>query len=497
MPSEKNVGAGQNHASNDFEIIKPAQFENPSDLVSSDERRPGDDRPLKKTKTPLILTLLGLTACLLFVIFWLPKIVGNQEHQVATAPNSAGATSVKSNSPAQTTQPTAAPVAAEESPYSAAQLAQQRKDAQAALEKLLEQQKELEALSVNDWADAEFKQAVELATVGDTSYRQRQFLDATQNYNKANDILQAALENKDEFINKVIAQGNQELKLGQKDAAIESFSLVQKIEPDNNSAANGLKRAETIEKVFPLFAQALNQSEEDQVEEAISTYEEILKIDPLASDATSAISTLKAKRNDQQFSRYMSRGLAAIDAGNASSAREYFNKAAALKPNNKGVKDGLRQASRMQSNARVNGYLSTASKYQDQEDWGKVIETLDTAIAKEGKLSGFTDRRDAAAIRLQLDQRLQKLINNPELLSDDNTYKAAEKLLTQARSTSPSGRKLNGQIAQAEQLLSVSLKPGKYVITGARNGYRDVREEVILTAADNGKTIRIICTQPI
>jgi len=184
----------------------------------------------------------------------------------------------------------------------------------------------------------------------------------------------------------------------------------------------------------------------------------------------------------------------------------------------------------MQSNARVNAYLSTVSQHENQEDWAKVIETLDTAIAKEGELSGFTDRRDAAAIRLQLDQRLKKLISKPELLSDDNTYKAAEKLLDQARVATPAGAKLNGQIAQAEQLLrsaliplqitiesdnltdvnvfkvarlgkisskGLTLKPGKYVITGARNGYRDVREEVILTAADSGKTIRIICTQPI
>ena len=44
---------------------------------------------------------------------------------------------------------------------------------------------------------------------------------------------------------------------------------------------------------------------------------------------------------------------------------------------------------------------------------------------------------------------------------------------------------------------SLTLKPGKYVITGARNGYRDVREEIIVSAADDGKRIRIVCTQTI
>ena len=528
MPSEKNTPVGKDHPHQDFEVIKPAKFEHSNDNGKEFEKHYHKPARTAKSKTPLILAVLGLSVCLLFVIVWLPRLINNEQTPSTASTNPATpSSSTKTPSATATPATTAAP---EESPFTAAQLAKQRKEAQAALEKLLEQQQELEALSVQDWAATEFQQAFELATLGDSSYSKRQFLEATENYNKANDILSSTLDNKAEFITKVVAQGEQALKLGQKKSAIEAFSLALKIAPDNVSASNGLKRAETIEQVFPLFAQATNQAEEDQFDEAIATYSEILKIDPLASDASNAISALKAKRNEQQFGRHMSRGLAAIDAGNAASAREYFNKAAKLKPNDKGVKDGLRQASRMHSNARINNYLSNVSTYESQEDWGKVIETLDTAIAKEGELSGFTDRRNAAASRLQLDQRLQKMISEPELLSDDNTYKAAEKIVAQARATTPAGAKLLGQIAAAENLLrtalipleitiesdnltdinvykvarlgkisreALTLKPGKYVITGARNGYRDVRQEIILTASDNGKSFRVVCTQPI
>lgn len=512
-PSKKN-----------FEVIKPADFSQIDQTTASTQA--ATEVAESSSKLALIFALLGLTAALVFVALVLPKLVSEPAttSTVSTTPASGNSSSP---APAATTPTIAAP---EPSPYTEAQLAKQRKDAQAALELLLEQQNTLEELSVELWADADFKQAKELAVTGDASYRNRQFQQATDEYTQANEILTGILEGKDELLAKVIKAGNEALMLGQKDQAIEAFTLVSKIDPGNTAATNGLKRAETIEQVLPLLRQAKNQQDDAQYADAIQSYEQVLGIDPLASEASTAIASIKATQREQEFGRLMTRGLASIDSGNATTARDYFNKAAKIKPSDPGVKDGLRQASQMLGGARIKAYQGDAASYERQEDWAKVIEVLDTAIAKEGQLSGFTERRDAATRRLQLDERLENIIKKPELLSDDNAYQAAQDIQEQAQAIRSPGPKLSGQLAQVDQLLisalipisvviesdnltevnvfkvarlgkiaskSLTLKPGKYVITGTRNGYRDVREEIIISAADEGKRIRIACTQAI
>jgi len=520
MTTEKNAGP----ADKNFEVIKPADFSQIDQ--TSTTTRATTEAVKSGNKLPIILALLVLTAALVFVALVLPKLVKAPvtSHTVTNTPASSN---TPSQAPATNTTASTTP---EPSPYTEAQLAKQRKDAQAALELLLEQQNTLEDLSVDLWADAEFKQATELAVTGDASYRNRQFKQAAEEYTQANNILTAILEGKDELLTKVIQNGNEALMLGQKDQAIEAFTLVSKIDPGNTAASNGLKRAETIEQVLPLLRLAKNQQDDAQFTEAIESYEQVLKIDPLASEASSAIASIKATQREQEFGRLMTQGLAAIDAGKATSARDYFNKAAKIKPSDPGVKDGLRQASQMLGGARIKAYQNDAGSYERQENWAKVVEVLDTAIAKEGQLSGFAERRDAAIRRLQLDQRLDNIINKPELLSDDKAYQAAQDIQQQAQAIPSPGPKLSSQLAQVDQLLisalipikvviesdnqtdvnvfrvarlgkisskSLTLKPGKYVITGARNGYRDVREEIIITAADEGKRIRIACTQAI
>lgn len=503
-----------------FEVIKPADFSQIGRTTTSTQT--ATEVAARSSKLPLIFALLGLTAALVFVALVLPKLVSDPatSRTVSSSPVS-GNTSTPAPAISSTPEP---------SPYSEAQLAKQRKDAQAALELLLEQQNTLEELSVELWADAEFKQATELAVTGDASYRNRQFKQATDEYTQANELLTGILEGKDQLLAKVIKTGNDSLMLGQKDKAIEAFTLVSKIDPGNTAATNGLKRAETIEQVLPLLRQAKNQQDDAQYSDAVQSYQQVLSIDPLASEASTAIASIKAAQREQEFGRLMTRGLASIDAGNATTARDYFNKAAKIKPSDPGVKDGLRQASQMLGGARIKAYQSEATSYERQEDWAKVVEVLDTAIEKEGQLSGFSERRDAATRRLQLDQRLENIIKKPELLSDDNAYKAAQDIQEQAQAIRSPGPKLSGQLAQVDQLLisalipisvviesdnltdvnvfkvarlgkisskSLTLKPGKYVITGARNGYRDIREEIIISAADEGKRIRIACTQAI
>jgi hypothetical protein len=43
----------------------------------------------------------------------------------------------------------------------------------------------------------------------------------------------------------------------------------------------------------------------------------------------------------------------------------------------------------------------------------------------------------------------------------------------------------------------IELKPGKYIVIGTRNGYRDVRREVTVAPGQENLTISVSCSEPI
>jgi hypothetical protein len=54
----------------------------------------------------------------------------------------------------------------------------------------------------------------------------------------------------------------------------------------------------------------------------------------------------------------------------------------------------------------------------------------------------------------------------------------------------------DGRLGQINQT-ALTLFPGRYVVTGTRQGYKDVRHEVTLTIDEPARTLSVVCDQPI
>ena len=163
------------------EQVTPAPF----DLVEPEPAYAPSSAPATGAPKWMIPALLGLLVMAALVVFWLPNTVDT------------ASTTVEESSPGQTaTTPTAAATkntepAAESSPWSDAQLARLRKDAQDVLAELLDIQFELEEAGVMQWAPDQFNEATIAATAGDELYRDRQFEAARSRYEEARDTLLA------------------------------------------------------------------------------------------------------------------------------------------------------------------------------------------------------------------------------------------------------------------------------------------------------------------
>jgi len=171
-----------------------------------------------------------------------------------------------------------------------------------------------------------------------------------------------------------------------------------------------------------------------------------------------------------------------------------------------------------------------ASRLASEERWTEALAIYDEALSRDPSLQFAQAGRAAVAPRAELGKRLQTLIDRPERLAADEVRVEAERLLARARALPSQGPVIRSQISRLELLLptfnqpvvlalesdnatevaiqrvglfgafdrrEVTLKPGKYTVTGKRSGFRDVRREITVSPGQGGQTIVIRCLEPI
>lgn len=521
MSEDKAPGTTSDH----YEVVKPADFSLPS--ASSDSPAAAETTSTR-IRTPLIL--LGLFVLLALVII-LPTQL-DRTKETASSPTIDGASSkatpTASSSTSTGTATPAVPIS--ESPYAQAERAKQRQRAQDILEPLLASQEQLRTVNVERWAGVEFSKLREKAAAGDLSYQQQQFDTAIEQYSaalKTAEDLLAEAQSLPARLNKVAESA---LAEGNGAAAVKTYHLIELIEPDNPIIESGLNRVALLQQTWPLIQQARELQSGGELEQALDRYRQVKTIDSASTEATQQITAIEGQLKETRFTRLMSRGLAAIDRGAGAEAERILQQAAELKPKDSGVQSALRQARQLSTGKRVRASLGQIDTLEAQEKWGQVVSAIDELSTQEGNLAGLSDRRESA-LRLQtLHTQLDKALKAPEALSDERKYNAAKKLVTEANGFISQSPSLGIKTQELDELLQLSripvavvivsdnqtevnvfrvarlgriaekslqLTPGKYVITGSRNGYRDVRLEVIISPEDAGRRITVQTTEPI
>ena len=151
------------------EKVKATEFSLADPMPASIQKAP----PSSSSTYWVVPALAGLVVLALIVVFWLPGKLDVGD--ITPAPTD---TPQSENSAAAGASPKKQIQTEEASPWSDAQLAKHRKDAQNVLAILLDVQFELQEKGVEQWASEQFDTAKALAQQGDTQYRERDFVAA-------------------------------------------------------------------------------------------------------------------------------------------------------------------------------------------------------------------------------------------------------------------------------------------------------------------------------
>ncbi|HSG90725.1 MAG TPA: hypothetical protein VLA56_16030 [Pseudomonadales bacterium] len=506
----------------DFETIAPAEV-SLSAAASAGPVEPPTDR----TRTPwgMLAGLAALVLLAMVVFLLLPERV--VERPPPTGTDAAAASGADPGSP-DPGSPDPGNAGAQEvvPPFEQLRLERERAAAQAVLEELLALTDELESRAVERWGADEQAQARALAEAGDDLFLERAYPAAQARYREAKDALAALLERADTLVEEQLAVGMRALEAGDAQAAGEAFELATAIDPGNARAAEGLERAAVLDEVLALLRDADDVARDGAIAAARRLVGQALDLDGQNARALAMRADLDARLREQAFNRAMSDGYAALREERFDAARGEFDRAATLRPQAPEVAEALRIVEAQALAARIETLRREARALEEQERWAEAAQKHQAALELDGTLAFARQGLPRARQRVDLDAALEAALAHPERLNDDAEHAAASALLDRARSATPTGPRLQAQIERLAEMLRVAsiavpvqfrsdgetrvtllrvsslgtfeqrtldLRPGAYVATGTRIGYRDVRIEFMVGPSGTENPVWVRC----
>lgn len=473
---------------------------------------------------PALLILLALA---LAVIFWLPGILQAPAVVADAAP---AATDSGSTVTPATQAPRESPVEPAASPWSDAQQARLRKEAQDVLAQLLPLQFELEQRGAASWGAAALASATAAAGRGDEHYQAREFVPAREQYEASLAELQALEAAIPGILEEALQSAVEALDGGNREALNEALGQAALLAPDSPELAALTARAQSMEALQALLAGAAAAETAGALAAAEQQLQDAAQLDPDSRRAREQLARVSAAHRQQRFHRAMSEGYEALDQGSFAKARSAFRDAGKLQANSAEVSSALAELKTAETAARLAGLQRQGRSLEDGETWEDAVARYQEALQLDPTIVFAQEGLARSEPRARLDRQLREALEAPERLADPSVAATLEKVLQQARTLSPQGPLLAAQLTELEQKLaqattpltvtlrsdqqtevlvqrvarlgqfserSLELRPGTYTAVGSRDGYRDVRQTFTLRHGEAPPPVFIACTEPI
>ena len=429
-----------------------------------------------------------------------------------------------------------------DAPWTQSQLAEARTQSQDILKNLLDSKKQLESKGVLEWAPEGFNAALALADEGDEAYKQQEFAGAVSKYQAAVDQMDSLFDFLPREIDRLLKEGNAALSEGKSKLAQEKFNRVIELDNSNINASAGLDRAGRLDQVLSLLAAAkLDEAAYEQSRSLSDLQAASAKLEQAAA-LQSDYPPLIASSNrvaqaitEKKYRAEMTNAYQALFANRYSRARSAFARALKIKPGDQQASRAMQQALASDQSASIATLLSNAQGYERQEEWSSALNNYQTVLQRDPNQVAAKLGNIRAGARLELDKQIVEMLSDPLAMARTDRKQKATAVLNDALAISNKGTRLNQQIAQLQTNLAqtdavvkvsfssdnvtqvtlqkigskpislgqfsrknLALKPGRYVLSGVRLGYQDVRQDIELVPGSSAvQSFTIQCNEAI
>jgi tetratricopeptide (TPR) repeat protein len=409
-------------------------------------------------------------------------------------------------------------------------LATAKTDAETRLDGISARVKSLEQSGAMTWnATAMTTATVALAEV-DALMKQREYTSATQRMTALASVVKQLESGRAPALAAALQRGQSALQQTDSQSAAVAFALALTIDPDNHEAQRGARRAASLDALVAELAKATSLEQSGRLADAASAYRHALSLDGASTAAQSGVSRLQAQLATNQFGQTLARAYAELAAGRSAAARESLNAAARLRPSDPEVLRAQAQLAAAEVGTQLGTALANARDAERNEQWIVAGKLYQQAVALDGTLVTARGGLTNALARAQLDRELQSLVSHPERAYSSAVHDAAAGSLRRAQAIAHPGPILAGQISAVTTILhaadtpldvalrsdgltsvtvykvgelgsfterTLQLRPGRYIVVGARGGYRDVRRELNVLPGSELTPLTVQCSEPL
>ncbi len=497
------------------------------DVVSIDQDAGApsrNGRSRSRSKGLGLLALYGVIGAVL-LFYFIPRFASDAE---VTAGNKTSEAVSSAGAPATTATGSALPVAPSVEPWKLAQEAKLRKEAEAILEQLLEQQFYLEDERAPVWAFDEFEELKALAIQGDQAFRKNNFEAALERYNEGKELADNLAVRSRTVLDETLSAAANKLAAANSAEATKLYQLALDIEPTSTMAQQGLERAGNLDQVLTLVSEGEAMEQRAEVRAARDTYQRAVALDGQWQPAKSGVARMQSRLANSAYSRHMSNGFAALERDDFAASQEAFEQAYKLKPGASEVSTALAQLDTAIRLKDVNRLQSRAAELERQGDL-RGAEREYQAILDKTPSSETASSMRRVREHAELSEELTDLLSQPSRLANDSVFSRAQSVLERVDPymsdpvVSERTSRLRGFMQAAKIPLPVelrsdgvtdilvyrvgrlgtltretlSLRPGEYTVLGTRQGYRDVRVKFEISPGQAVAPVEVICRERI
>ncbi len=460
------------------------------------------------------ITLIVLAVVLVGTVFMLPQFV--------TEPWVAG------DSDELPAVPDASPSTV--APSTAAELTRYRQESQGVLAEIMAMRDRLRESGVDRWAGVEFQQALDMIEAGDERYSYGDYASSLEQFRQARSRLADLEKLGVQKLADAKVEAESAIEALNLNVAAASIELASTIAPQDPQVIRLAARGDTLARVTEHIEAGDQAMALDRFREAQAEYREAVALDPSHERAGKSLKVANREVTASAFRDHMSRGFAALERKDYAAARKAFLDAGKIFPGDAAVGKALEQVDNRESGNFVSAELERAATLASREEWQEAVSIYQALLDQDPSLTDARARLIPTRVRAGLDERLEGYIGEPLRLSGEAEFRAAQSALKDAKGISNPGPRLSGQIdtlgsllkvanSQVDvvfrsdnqthvvlfrvaelgrfELVTVKLRPGKYVAAGTRIGYRDVRVEFTVTGESIQEPVVVRCEEPV
>lgn len=389
-------------------------------------------------------------------------------------------------------------------------------DAGLALQAFLRLRAQADLQGAETWAPRAWSAAISSANLGDEHYGHRRFKEAVLAYESAAQQLLQLQSERPQLLLDTLASAHAALQANDIAPAIDAFERVLVMQADHPQAQAGLAQARVREQILGLMEEGQRAQVAGELALAAKAYESVLQLDASYLSAQAELTKVLESLARQAYQKSMSQALTALDSGDLNTAEKALKQAASIKAGTAELQDARQRLQNARRQSLLDSLRKQAQGYAAKENWAEVITRYQKALGIDAQAtfarSGLTHAQSRQKLNTQLDHYLEA----PERLSSDEPLNNARALLETNPGTPKNEPLLAAKLSALQEAVRIAdtpitlliesdnqtqitiyhvgrlgaferkeirLRPGRYTVTGSREGYRDVREIISLSPA--------------